>query len=51
LTTSSDAHYPEHIVRRPFQLDITVEELQPGGPGTTADMGAFRQALERRTRQ
>jgi len=51
LTTSSDAHYPEHIARRPFQLDITAEELQPGGPGTMADMGAFRQALERRPKQ
>jgi len=51
LTTSSDAHYPEHIARRPFQLDITAEELQPDGPGTTADMEAFKQALGRRTRQ
>jgi hypothetical protein len=48
LTTSSDAHYPEHIARRPFQLDITAEELQPGGPGTMADMEAFKQALGRR---
>jgi hypothetical protein len=51
LTTSSDAHYPEHIARRPFQLDITAEELQPDGPGTMADMGAFKQALGKRTRQ
>jgi hypothetical protein len=51
LTTSSDAHYPEHIARRPFLLDITVEELQPDGPGTMADMAAFKQALGRRTRQ
>jgi PHP family Zn ribbon phosphoesterase len=51
LTTSSDAHYPEHIARRPFHLDITAEELQPGGPGTMADMEAFRQALGRRTKQ
>jgi hypothetical protein len=51
LTTSSDAHYPEHVVRRPFQLDITVEELQPGGPGTMADMGAFIRALGRRPKQ
>jgi len=48
LTTSSDAHYPEHIVRRPFQLDITAEELQPGGPGTMADMEAFKRALGKR---
>jgi len=51
LTTSSDAHYPEHIVRRPFQLDITAEELQPGGPGTMADMEAFKHALEKRPKQ
>jgi len=51
LTTSSDAHYPEHIARRPFHLDITVEELQPDGPGTMADMEAFKQALGRRTKQ
>jgi hypothetical protein len=51
LTTSSDAHYPEHIARRPFQLDITVEELQPGGPGAMADMEAFTQALGRRAKQ
>jgi hypothetical protein len=48
LTTSSDAHYPEHIARRPFELDISREKLQPNGPGTEADMTAFRQALERR---
>jgi hypothetical protein len=51
LTTSSDAHYPEHIARRPFELDISQEELQPGGPGTEADMTAFKRALEKRPRQ
>jgi hypothetical protein len=50
LTTSSDAHYPEHIARRPFQLDITIEELQPDGPGTMADMEAFIRALRKRPR-
>jgi PHP family Zn ribbon phosphoesterase len=50
LTTSSDAHYPEHVCRRPFELDVTAEELQPGGPGTEADIEAFRQALGRRRR-
>jgi hypothetical protein len=50
LTTSSDAHYPEHVGRRPFELDISAEELQPGGPGTEADMEAFKQALGRRPR-
>jgi len=48
LTTSSDAHYPEHVARRPFELDISTEELQPGGPGTEADMEAFRRALGKR---
>jgi len=47
LITSSDAHFPEHIARRPFELEITEEELQPGGPGTEADMNAFKQALDR----
>ena len=51
LTTSSDAHYPEHIARRPFLLDITAEELQPGGPGTMANMEAFRRALGRRQKR
>jgi hypothetical protein len=48
LTTSSDAHYPEHVARRPFDLDIPAEELQPGGPGTEADMEALKRALGRR---
>ncbi|MCL2600863.1 MAG: histidinol-phosphatase, partial [Treponema sp.] len=45
LITSSDAHYPEHIARRPFRLDVSLEELQPGGPGTEADIRVFRKAL------
>jgi hypothetical protein len=49
LITSSDAHYPEHIARRPFELDIRAEELQPGGPGTEADMEVFKRALASRT--
>jgi hypothetical protein len=48
LTTSSDAHYPEDVARRPFELDITAEELQPGGKGTDVDMEAFKKALGRR---
>jgi 3',5'-nucleoside bisphosphate phosphatase len=51
LTTSSDAHYPEHVARRPFELDISREELQPGGPGAEANMEAFRQALGKRQRR
>jgi hypothetical protein len=50
LTTSSDAHYPEHIARRPFELDVTSEELQPGGPNAEADLEAFKRALARRPR-
>ncbi|MCL2065845.1 MAG: PHP domain-containing protein [Treponema sp.] len=45
LITSSDAHYPEHVGRRPFELDTTAEELQPGGPGCKIDMEAFKRAL------
>jgi PHP family Zn ribbon phosphoesterase len=48
LTTSSDAHYPEHIARRPFELDISRDELQPGGPNCEADINALRRALGRR---
>jgi PHP family Zn ribbon phosphoesterase len=51
LTTSSDAHYPEHVARRPFELDIPAEELLPGGPGTDADMTALKQALARRPKR
>jgi PHP family Zn ribbon phosphoesterase len=48
LITSSDAHYPEHVARRPFTLDISPEELLPGGPATQADMAALKRALDRR---
>jgi len=48
LITSSDAHYPEHVVRRPFELDVSEEELLPGGKGTEAVMEVLKQALERR---
>ncbi|MDR0730494.1 MAG: PHP domain-containing protein [Treponema sp.] len=50
LITSSDAHYPEHVARRPFELDTSLEELLPGGPGTEADMTALVRALARRPR-
>lgn len=49
LITSSDAHYPEHICRRPFELDVTAEELLPGGNGE-AVMEVLRQALAKRRR-
>jgi hypothetical protein len=48
LTTSSDAHYPEHVARRPFDLDITEEELMPAGPGGEAELGALVKALRQR---
>ena len=48
LTVSSDAHYPEHIGRRCFELDVSAEELQPGGPGSAVDMEAFKLALGKR---
>jgi hypothetical protein len=46
LTTSSDAHYPEHVARRPFKLDVEPDELQPSGPGTEADINALKRSLE-----
>jgi PHP family Zn ribbon phosphoesterase len=51
LITSSDAHYPEHVARRPFELDISPGELLPRGPGAPADMAALLRALARRPRQ
>ncbi|MDR0313072.1 MAG: histidinol-phosphatase, partial [Treponema sp.] len=51
LTTSSDAHYPEHVGRRPFEIDVTEEELLPGGNGTEAVMEVFKQALAKRPKK
>jgi histidinol phosphatase-like PHP family hydrolase len=48
LTTSSDAHYPEHVARRPFELDISMEELLPHGLAAEADMEALTRALAKR---
>jgi histidinol phosphatase-like PHP family hydrolase len=50
LTTSSDAHYPEHVGRRPFALDITLEELAPHGLTGDADLAAVVRALAKRRR-
>jgi hypothetical protein len=50
LTTSSDAHYPEHVLRRPFELDASLEELAPHGLAGGADLEALKQALGRRPR-
>jgi PHP family Zn ribbon phosphoesterase len=48
LTTSSDAHYPEHVARRPFELDIAAEELAPAGPEGDISKEALLKALGRR---
>ncbi|MDR1565919.1 MAG: PHP domain-containing protein [Treponema sp.] len=48
LITSSDAHYPEHVARRPFKLDISMEELIPHGPEAEADMEVLKQTLAKR---
>ena len=48
LTTSSDAHYHEHIARRPFKLEISTEELAPNGLLQEADLNALVKALEKR---
>jgi len=50
LTTSSDAHFVEHVGRRPFKLDINAEELQPNGAGTEAVMEVLKNALNKRPR-
>lgn len=53
LTTSSDAHYPEHVARRPFSLDVDIGDLVPAGAfsDTLVDMGAFSEALAKRPRK
>lgn len=48
LTVSSDAHYPEHVGRRTFELD-TAEESLIASDGLV-DMEVFRRALGRRPR-
>jgi PHP family Zn ribbon phosphoesterase len=48
LITSSDAHYPEHVGRRPFELDASLEELAPNGLSSGADMDALKRALAKR---
>jgi len=50
LITGSDAHYVEHVGRRPFVLDAVAEELLPGGPDGDVDMEALKRALEKRVR-
>jgi hypothetical protein len=48
LITGSDAHYVEHVGRRPFELDISKDELLPGGPGSDASLEALKMALAKR---
>ncbi len=51
LTTSSDAHYPEHVGRRPFELDAGPDELAPPGSGPRrVDVAVLASALARRPR-
>jgi len=50
LITGSDAHYPEHIGRRPFALDASREELLPQGTEKDADIEVLKKALEKRIR-
>jgi len=47
LITASDAHFPEHVGRRPFHLDTCLEELTPNGLSGGADMEILKAALEK----
>jgi len=52
LITSSDAHYCEHVARRPFKLDIEADELLSGAGKnriySEANMEMFKYALGKR---
>jgi PHP family Zn ribbon phosphoesterase len=48
LITSSDAHYPEHLARRPFELDTSMEELSPNGIESGADINVLKRILAKR---
>jgi hypothetical protein len=50
LTTSSDAHYPEHIARRPFELDVEADALLSNGRDNGVDIRVLAAALSRRPR-
>jgi hypothetical protein len=45
LITSSDAHFPEHVARRSFNLDVNIEELLPNGTEKDANIDVLKQAL------
>ena len=49
LITSSDAHYPEHVARRAFDLDIAGDPLL--GPDGRVSMETLKAALLRRPRK
>ena len=49
LITSSDAHYPEYVGRKPFELDMSMEELAPKGLHAGADLGVLKRALGKRS--
>ena len=48
LITSSDAHFPEHVARRPFELDTSLAELAPNGLEGGADLDVLKRILARR---
>jgi len=50
LVSGSDAHYPEHVGRRPFKLDTTREQLLPQGPEKDINLAALKDALDKRPR-
>jgi len=45
LITSSDAHYPEHVARRPFMLETSLEELAPNGLSGSINMEVLKKTL------
>jgi PHP family Zn ribbon phosphoesterase len=48
LITSSDAHYPEHVARRPFKLEVSREELFPDN--NEVNIAILERALSKRQR-
>lgn len=47
LITSSDAHYPEHVGRRPFSLPLDEEQRQQSSAAQKMDLSLFRSALQK----
>ena len=48
LITSSDAHFPEHVGRRSFELEAGLEEIAPHGLSGGADMDVLKRVLAKR---